>query len=199
MRVDTDRAHARATEGCHACKSHFAVVTFIVTACADAEAGFHCRRGMGSFAKVYNFAPRDRIGKIVSTRSANEHQRPSRSASPKGPVASPVKSARIVSAAKPTGNADTAVSTPTIRTPIATPTDTCLVKEYLDTGAVRFKNSCTHEWAINSTDGDKKTSTVGHICLTKQNSRDGVVMFKDVCTGEWAMNTAKQMALAHAQ
>ena len=83
--------------------------------------------------------------------------------------------------------------------PTATTTKACLTKEYLDTGAIRFRDTCTKEWAINSTNVDTKASKVGQGCLTKENSQNGVVMFKDVCTGEWAMNTAEQLALAEAQ
>ena len=63
-------------------------------------------------------------------------------------------------------------------TPVSTPataaTTTCLTKEYLDIGAVLFKDVCTQEWAMNST-------TVSN----KDNAQDGVILFKDVCTQEW--------------
>jgi hypothetical protein len=64
-----------------------------------------------------------------------------------------------------------------------------LIKQRLSTGAVLFKDSCTKEWAINSTNGAHRR--VDRKCLTKSRQSDGVVMFQDVCTGEWAMNTAK--------
>jgi hypothetical protein len=72
-------------------------------------------------------------------------------------------------------------------------TSTCLVKEYLETGAVQFKDICTNEWAINATHLSKPVAgTPARSCLMKDNHQDGVVMFKDVCTNEWAMNTAAQ-------
>lgn len=78
----------------------------------------------------------------------------------------------------------------------AAPADTCLTKEYLDTGAVMFRDSCTKEWAINATDVTKKVTPVAATCLSKDTDQNGVVMFRDTCTKEWAMNTPDQMAQA---
>ena len=78
-----------------------------------------------------------------------------------------------------------------ISTPATAATTTCLTKEYLDTGAVLFKDVCTQEWAMNSTNVSNKLSAVGRSCLIKDNAQDGVIMFKDVCTQEWAMNTVE--------
>jgi hypothetical protein len=64
-----------------------------------------------------------------------------------------------------------------------------LIKQHLATGAVLFKDSCTKEWAINSTKAAQRR--LDRKCLRKRRQSDGVVMFQDVCTGEWAMNTAK--------
>ena len=75
----------------------------------------------------------------------------------------------------------------------------CLTKEYLDTGAVRFKDTCTKEWAVNSTNVDAKSSTVVASCLTKEKNQNGVVLFRDTCTHEWAMNTEDQLALAESK
>lgn len=98
------------------------------------------------------------------------------------PAAEPVKSTSVANAA--------------ISTPAAAATSTCLTKEYLDTGAVMFKDTCTNEWAMNSTSVDNKVAAVVRTCLTKDNNSNGVVMFKDACTSEWAMNTADQQAQA---
>jgi hypothetical protein len=62
----------------------------------------------------------------------------------------------------------------------------------VNTGAVLFKDVCTQEWAMNSTNVSNKLSAVGRSCLIKDNAQDGVIMFKDVCTQEWAMNTVEQ-------
>lgn len=76
---------------------------------------------------------------------------------------------------------------------------TCLTKEYLDTGAVKFQDTCTKEWAVNSTDVEKKTVTPATTaCLTKESSQSGVIMFRDTCTNEWAMNTLDKLADASA-
>jgi len=77
-------------------------------------------------------------------------------------------------------------------TPAVAATNPCLTKEYLDTGAVMFRDVCTNEWAINST--DVKKSSAGRACLTKSADQSGIVMFKDTCTNEWAMNTSGQQS-----
>jgi hypothetical protein len=74
-----------------------------------------------------------------------------------------------------------AVANATVFTTAATATATCLTKEYLDTGAVMFKDTCTGEWAINSTTVDNKGAAVVRTCLSKDN-QDCVVVFKDTCT-----------------
>jgi hypothetical protein len=81
---------------------------------------------------------------------------------------------------------------------LATRAPACLVKQYLDTGAVMFKDTCSNEWAINSTPADAQPGTSASRCLTKENHPDGVVMFRDTCTNEWAMNTSSQIAEAPA-
>ena len=177
---------------------------FVVAAITGAEAGFLCKRGVGSYARFYNPPPTVRYSQAPHTKVSNT-QRSAKAvqnkAPAKAPVENPTKSISTASARppaiasrKPTEVADTAGPTP-----IAPRTETCLVKEYLDTGVVRFRDVCTKEWAISSIDNDAKSSKIRSACLTKQNSQNGVVMFKDVCTGEWAMNTAKQIALANAQ
>jgi len=79
---------------------------------------------------------------------------------------------------------------------LAAHVNTCLVKQYLDTGAVMFKDTCSNEWAINSTPVNAQPGTSASRCLTKENHPDGVVMFRDTCTNEWAMNTSSQIAEA---
>lgn len=193
---------------------------FVMAANTGAEAGFLCQRGIGGFQRSYSFAPSPRVS--TTTYSNPAPQKKVAKAKPKATVtaaksptvasaptksptvasvptqpptvaSAPVKSSTVV-AEKPSDVTETAGSAPT-----ATAPDNCLVKEYVDGGAVRFRDACTKEWAINSTDRERKASTTDRTCLTKQNSQNGVVMFKDVCTGEWAMNTAKQMSLAKAQ
>ena len=79
---------------------------------------------------------------------------------------------------------------------LATHVNSCLAKQYLDTGAVMFKDTCTNEWAINSTTVTAQPGTSASRCLTKESHPDGVVMFRDTCTNEWAMNTSSQIAEA---
>jgi hypothetical protein len=69
------------------------------------------------------------------------------------------------------------------------PKTSCLTKEYLATGAVLFKDTCTRQWAINST-AVATHKPVGRTCLSKQVSDDRIVIFRDTCTNEWAMNSA---------
>jgi hypothetical protein len=94
---------------------------------------------------------------------------------------------------QPTQLAGAATVAP-VSAPATAATATCLTKEYLDTGAVLFKDVCTQEWAMNSTNVSNKLSAVGRSCLTKDTAQDGVIVFKDVCTQEWAMNTVEQAA-----
>lgn len=88
------------------------------------------------------------------------------------------------------------VATAATPAPATAATPTCLSKEYLDTGAVKFQDTCSKEWAVNSTTVEKKTVTPS--CLTKETSQSGVVMFRDTCTNEWAMNTLEKLAEAKA-
>jgi hypothetical protein len=92
------------------------------------------------------------------------------------PAVEPDKSARVAKGA-PVGTANT-----------------CLTKEYLDTGAVMFRDTCANEWAINSTEVERKVTRPTAACLTKDTNETGVVTFRDTCTREWAMNTPDQMA-----
>jgi hypothetical protein len=69
------------------------------------------------------------------------------------------------------------------------PKNSCLTKEYLATGAVLFKDTCTRQWAINST-AVATHKPVGRTCLSKEVSDDRIVIFRDTCTNEWAMNSA---------
>jgi hypothetical protein len=82
---------------------------------------------------------------------------------------------------------------------VAATTDKCLRKEYLETGTVRFRDTCSNEWAINSSKSTTKAPNVGGACLSKELNSSGVVTFRDVCTNEWAMNTVEQMGLANAK
>ena len=68
--------------------------------------------------------------------------------------------------------------------------DTCLTKQYLETGAVLFKDTCTRQWAINST-AVATHKPARRTCLRKEVSDDGIVIFRDTCTNEWAMNRSQ--------
>ena len=71
--------------------------------------------------------------------------------------------------------------------------NTCLTKEYLATGAVLFKDTCTKQWAINSTTVASHKPG-GRACLSKEVSDDGIVIFRDTCTSEWAMSSSQNPA-----
>jgi len=198
----------------------FAAVATLALAISTAAEAF-CPGGHGKFARSFSPVPQHRIISKVATVKPKDDERSSTTANRKRPAAEPVKLASVPNAAKSTGPANaaqstgaanatntasvanTAASTPvpaaTKSTPVAAATKTCLNKEYLDTGAVRFKDTCTNEWAINSTNVDTKASTVNRACLTKETNPNGVIMFRDTCTHEWAMNTADQLAMAQAQ
>jgi hypothetical protein len=74
----------------------------------------------------------------------------------------------------------------------ATPAS-CLTKKYLATGAVLFKDTCTEQWAINSTTVARH-KPAGRACLSKEVSDDGIVIFRDTCTSEWAMSSSQNPA-----
>jgi hypothetical protein len=178
-----------------------AIATLALAASTDADASPFCHRGgFASFSRAYIPAvPRQRIVSVKPkieekvAKAANKY-RPE-------PVVSKVVRAQPkdveTAAAKPANSyqpaqlAGAATNAP-VSTPATAATTTCLTKEYLDTGAVLFKDVCTQEWAMNSTNVSNKLSAVGRSCLIKDNAQDGVIMFKDVCTREWAMNTVEQ-------
>ena len=152
---------------------------------SEAAAGVFCGRsfGGGGFAAPRNYSP------APVHREKAVVRRPPPAASK--PVAVAKAAPRKPASTEPAKVASTATANP-VRA--ATP---CLTKQYLQTGAVMFKDACTNEWAINSTTATgQKASSVGGNCLTKENHPDGVVMFKDTCTKEWAMNTAERLAEA---
>jgi hypothetical protein len=189
-----------------------AVAAMVITTSSGAEAFSLCQRG-GYSKFTRGFSPYRSAGKVVKKPSAQARYA-------KAPAA-PARPVRPAVAAKPTSVAKapapvavasaTAASTATAAAipaksttgsaaaPATAATDTCLRKEYLETGAVRFRDTCNKQWAINSTKVTTKTPIVGGACLTKETNSNGVVLFRDVCTSEWAMNTEEQMALAQAQ
>ncbi|MGZ3320837.1 MAG: hypothetical protein ACXU9C_07605, partial [Xanthobacteraceae bacterium] len=173
------------------------VTTLALAASSDADASPFCHRGgFASFSRPYiPVMPQQRIVSVKPkfeekvARPANKYHL--------SPVVS--KIARVhptetetapkpANSYQPTQLAGAATVAP-VSAPATAATATCLTKEYLDTGAVLFKDVCTQEWAMNSTNVSNKLSAVGRSCLTKDNSQDGVIVFKDVCTQEWAMNT----------
>ena len=148
-----------------------AVAALALAASTGAEAGFICQRGMGGFAKAkaYSPMPQPRVtGKVPSVRPKDDEQY-AKAASRKPPAAAPVKPTVVVGAAKPATSVEvsdgSAVNAPkpasvantAVSTPTATATKACLTKEYLDTGAIRFRDTCTKEWAINSTNVDDQS------------------------------------------
>ena len=173
-----------------------AIATLALAASTDAEASPFCHRGgFAGFSRA-SAAPQQRIAsakprfeaartakryvpEAVVTKTARAH--------PKD-VETPAKAANSYQPAQLAGAATVAP----VSTPATAATTTCLTKEYLDTGAVLFKDVCTQEWAMNSTNVSNRLSAVGRSCLTKDNAQDGIIVFKDVCTQEWAMNTVEQ-------
>ena len=172
-----------------------AIAALAFAASTDAEASPFCHRGgFASFSRAYfPTAPQQRIvsakPRFEAVRTAKREAVVTKTAMahPKD-VETPVKSANRY---QPTQLAGAATVAP-VSTPATAATTTCLTKEYLDTGAVLFKDVCTQEWAMNSTNVSNKLSVVGRSCLTKDNAQDGVILFKDVCTQEWAMNKVEQ-------
>jgi hypothetical protein len=173
-----------------------AIATLALAASTDAEASPFCHR-FASFSRAYfPAAPQQRI---VSAKPRFEAARTAKRNLPEAVVTKTARAhpkdvetpAKPANRYQPTQLAGAATVAP-FSTPAAAATTTCLTKEYLDTGAVLFKDVCTQEWAMNSTNVSNKLSVVGRSCLTKDNAQDGVILFKDVCTQEWAMNRVEQ-------
>src|SRR5262249_49678077 len=116
-----------------------------------------CHRGFGGLGNVAKPA----VPASIARKVANP--RPSDDDVPVPPPAPAKRAQKPRPAVEPPA---TVASGKTI-TPAAAATKTCLTKEYLDTGAVMFRDVCTNEWAINSTDVNNKTSSTGRTCLTK--------------------------------
>jgi hypothetical protein len=176
-----------------------AIATLALAASTDAEASPFCHRGgFASFSRAYFPAAPQRI---VSAKPRFEAARTAKKYVPEAVVTKTARthpknvetSAKPANSYQPAQLAGAATVAP-VSTPATAVTATCLTKEYLDTGAVLFKDVCTQEWAMNSTNVSNKLSAVGRSCLTKDNAQDGVILFKDVCTQEWAMNTVEQAA-----
>jgi hypothetical protein len=173
-----------------------AIATLALAASTDAEASPFCHR-FASFSRGYfPAAPQQRI---VSAKPRFEAKRTAKRNLPEAVVTKTARAhpkdvetpAKPANRYQPTQLAGAATVAP-VSTPATAATTTCLTKEYLDTGAVLFKDVCTQEWAMNSTNVSNKFSVVGRSCLTKDNAQDGVILFKDVCTQEWAMNKVEQ-------
>ena len=173
-----------------------AITTLALAASTDAEASPFCHR-FASFSRAYfPAAPQQRI---VSAKPRFEATRTAKRHLPEAVVTKTARAhtkdvetpAKLANSYQPAQLAGAATVAP-VSTPATVVTTTCLTKEYLDTGAVLFKDVCTQEWAMNSTNVSSKVSAVGRSCLTKDNAQDGVILFKDVCTQEWAMNRVEQ-------
>jgi hypothetical protein len=179
-----------------------AITALALAASTDANASPFCHRGrFASLSRAYiPAAPQQRFVNAkpkfeAKVAKAGSKTRPNLVASkvvwlePKIETAA----ARPANRYQPTQLAGAATVVP-VTTPATAAPPTCLTKEYLDTGAVLFKDVCTQEWAMNSTNVSNRLSAVGRSCLTKDNAQDGIILFKDVCTQEWAMNTVEQAA-----
>jgi hypothetical protein len=166
---------------------------------SEAAAGIFCGKFGGGFAAPRNYSPapvhRERV---VVRRPPPAASKPVVVAAPRKPASTEPKVASTASTASTAAAAaEVAQAAGTANANAARTATPCLTKQYLETGAVMFKDACTNEWAINSTTATgQKASSVGGNCLTKENHPDGVVMFKDTCTKEWAMNTAERLAEA---
>jgi hypothetical protein len=167
---------------------------------SEAAAGIFCGRFGGGFAAPRNYSPAPvQRERVVVRRPPPAASKPVVVAAPRKPVsAEPPKVASTASTANTAAAAaEVAQAAGTANANAARTATPCLTKQYLETGAVMFKDACTNEWAINSTTATgQKASSIGGNCLTKENHPDGVVMFKDTCTKEWAMNTAERLAEA---
>ena len=135
------------------------IATLALAASTDADASPFCHRGgFASFSRAYiPVVPQQRIVSVRPkieekvAKAANKY-RPE-------PVVSKVVRAQPkdveTAVAKPANSyqpaqlAGAAIVAP-ISTPATAATATCLTKEYLDTGAVLFKDVCTQEWAMNT-------------------------------------------------
>ena len=136
-----------------------AIATLVLAASTNADASPFCHRGgFASFSRAYiPVVPQQRIVSVRPkieekvAKAANKY-RPE-------PVVSKVVRAQPkdieTAVAKPANSyqpaqlAGAATVAP-ISTPATAATTTCLTKEYLDTGAVLFKDVCTQEWAMNT-------------------------------------------------
>jgi hypothetical protein len=174
--------------------------------------------GFSTFSTAYNyFAPP--VSKPRKALTARKYDRPTSAkaqrsyasaAKPEkiaGPANVPAKRTKNTSATTPRpaavgGPALSSVSAPASKkakpaasAPAEPEVSACLTKEYLETGAVMFNDTCTKEWAINSTHVSKRGAPgTSRTCLSKDVHGNGVVVFKDNCTKEWGMNTGGQSA-----
>jgi len=178
------------------------ITTLAFAASSDADASPFCHRGgFASFGRPYiPVMPQQRIVSVKPkfeekvARPANKyHSSPVVSKIARAHPTETEMAPKPANSYQPTQLAGAATVAP-VSAPATAATATCLTKEYLDTGPVLFKDVCTQEWAMNSTNVSNKLSAVGRSCLTKDTAQDGVIVFKDVCTQEWAMNTVEQAA-----
>ncbi|HEY6992693.1 MAG TPA: hypothetical protein VH397_03195 [Xanthobacteraceae bacterium] len=164
---------------------------------SDAAAGFLCSRPFAATAfsgprYAAPAAPAYRQ-KAAARKASPAYAKSSGAAAVKVARHKPVAAPDPVKLASTAGAANVAEAAGAANAVTDMRTTTCLAKQYLETGAVMFKDACTNEWAINSTTATgQAASAAGRTCLTKENHPDGVVMFRDTCTNEWAMNTAER-------
>jgi hypothetical protein len=141
----------------------------------------------GDFLSYFNrYVPSSIRSEIESHLDRSNSAKPSRERTPQLSNTAATPSGKIA----PAGTA--------ILAPAMLASNRCLSQRHLATGAVLFKDSCTKEWAINST--PVSDHAVDRKCLRKTLHPDGIVVFRNYCTEEWAMNkirTAPGLAEPH--
>jgi hypothetical protein len=129
-----------------------AIATLALAASTDADASPFCHRGgFASFSRAYTpAAPRQRI---VSVKPKIEEKvaKPANKYRPEPVVSKAVRAqpkdvetaaAKPANSYRPAQLAGAATTSAPVSTPATAATTTCLTKEYLDTGAVLFKDVC---------------------------------------------------------
>jgi hypothetical protein len=110
---------------------------------------------------------------------------------PKRLSSTPFGAAKTEKIPDPVGSV--AIAVPTAVVPKAPATTTCLMKEYLASGFVLFRDVCTNEMAMHSyTMAPRVVRVATRACLTKETLPNGVVLFKDICSEEWAMSPSEE-------
>src|SRR5262245_40432337 len=143
---------------------------------SEAAAGIFCGKFGGGFAAPRNYSPapvhRERVAVRRPPPAPVVVAAPSKPvvvAAPRKPA--PTEPPKVVSTASTAAAAaEVAQAAGTANANAARTATPCLTKQYLETGAVMFKDACTNEWAINSTTATgQKAPSIGGNCLTKED------------------------------